>query len=257
MEDSIHMRTCIFCGDPASSKEDAWPLWLLRRIGASGPGEMSAERGRAGVFRWHQAKAGLPIRCVCRSCNNGWMSRLESQAKPVIEQLLGDDPVTLNLDDQKILAAWAIKCVMVCEGLRLEQSWAFTQEERAQLRESLALPSRARVWIAKCVNSPGLYCSARDLTGRADGLGFRVSAYVATMAFGPLAIQVLNFSLPNLVPSPGEITADLVDGPWDSLALQIWPDSCPRLPWPADMGLAGEEGLDVFSKRWKVQLQQC
>jgi hypothetical protein len=50
---------------------------------------------------------------VCTKCNTGWMERLESAARPVLEPvLLGAAPGTsrvLNPDQQAILATWAVK----------------------------------------------------------------------------------------------------------------------------------------------------
>ncbi len=247
------MRSCMFCSGRVSSNEDAWPLWLLRQIGANKPGEVNAERGREGPRSWRLARAGVLIRCVCRGCNNGWMSQLETRAKPVIEPLLDDAAVVLSADDQTTLAIWAIKSAMVYEGLRLNQSWVFTHEERTRLRESLTLPPRTKVWIAKCVDPPGPYCAASDLSGKAYASGHPVRAYVTTMAFGPLAIQVVNFRLASVIPLSVDITVDLGAGPWDSLATQVWPDPRHQVSWPATMGLAGEAGLEAFSKRWRPE----
>jgi hypothetical protein len=120
---NISMRFCMFCGGRVSSREHAWPLWLLRRVGADKLGEMNAERGGTGLRSWHLAKSGVRVRFVCIDCNNVWMSELEFRAKPVIEPLLDDVPHVLAAGHQRTLAVWAVKSAMVFEALRLNQPW--------------------------------------------------------------------------------------------------------------------------------------
>jgi len=241
----------MFCSSRVSSREDAWPLWLLRRVGADKLGEMNAERGGTGLRCWRLAKSGIRVRFVCSDCNNGWMSELESRAKPVIEPLLDDAPHVLAADHQRTLAVWAVKSAMVFEALRLNHPWVFTHEERTQLRESSTLPPRTKVWIAKCINLTGPCCAASDLFNKAPASTDQERAYVTTMAFGPLAIQVLNFRLPYIVPDSVDITTALRPGPWDSVAAQVWPHLQPLVSWPATMGLGGEAGFSAFCDRWK------
>jgi hypothetical protein len=139
------MRSCIFCGERASSKEDAWPLWLLRRLGADGPGQMSAERGNDPARTWRLVRAGWKVRCVCLGCNTGWMSDLENRAKPTVERLFSESPIALTSEDQRAMSSWATKNAMVFEALRLQPSWSFTAQERKRLRESSQLPERTTV----------------------------------------------------------------------------------------------------------------
>ena len=113
------MRYCIFCEDRATSKEDAWPLWLMRRLGATEAGIVEAQRGKQKSNTWKSGKAGPKVRFVCASCNNGWLSRLENRVKPIIEGLFDEESVTLECSDQKTLVAWGVKNAMVHEALRL------------------------------------------------------------------------------------------------------------------------------------------
>ena len=245
------MRHCMFCEGPVSTREDAWPLWLLRKVGADRPGEISGQRGGAGLRTWRVAKSSFRVRFVCRACNNGWMSDLESRSKPVIEPVLGDVVQVLNAKDQRTLAVWAVKTAMVYEALRLNQPWVFTQGERELLRESWLLPPRTKVWIAKCVNLPGPCCAASDLFSKRPASSDQERAHVTTMAFGPLAIQVVNFRLPYVIPDSTDITADLRPGPWRLTAAQVWPSLWPLMPWPPPIGLMGQTGFDVFCERWE------
>jgi hypothetical protein len=158
--------------------------------------------------------------------------------------------VTLGRDDQTTLAVWAVKNAMVYEAFRLEALWFCSESERRVLRESLRLPSRTSVWIAWCVEHASAYCSASGLRGVAETSSDQVTAYITTMAFGPLAIQVLSGKLSSSIPQSTRITLRPCPGPWDQVTIQIWPIQSEQVAWPASMGLSGELGLDTFSKRW-------
>ncbi len=55
------------------------------------------------------------VRGICADCNNGWMSRLESAAKPILTPMILGEPVTLSTADQQVVAAWATKTALVLE----------------------------------------------------------------------------------------------------------------------------------------------
>ncbi len=223
----------------------------MRQLGADEAGRVEAQRGRQAPFSWRTARGKLPVKFVCTSCNSGWMSRLENRVKPIVEGLLSDNGVTFDSSDQTSLAMWAVKNAMVFEVLRPAGTpWFFTDSERKDLRESLQIPPLTSVWIAKCVEFTGPYVSARDLGGYAEISGDPVRAFVITMGFGSLAIQVLVGKLTSSIPQSSTITGDLRPGPWDQVTIQIWPVQSERVAWPASMGLSGELELDAFSQRW-------
>ena len=242
------MRSCIFCDNRPSTKEDAWPLWLIRLL-RTGPGRIDGERGGR-RFVWRVVEPGLKVKFVCARCNNGWMSDLENRVKPIIETLVGEERVTLSSVDQATLATWAVKNAMVFEALRFGRSWFFAKTDRVALREALSPTPWTAVWIAKCVEPPGAFCSASNLSGVAGRLADQVKAYVTTMCFGPLAIQVLTYKLPSSVALSANVTAEPKPGPWEQVTIPIWPAQLAPVAWPPSLGLSGELGIEAFSKRW-------
>lgn len=244
------MRSCIFCERRATSKEHAWPMWLMQRIGATEGGRVEAQRGRQAPMTWRAGNASLTVRCVCASCNSGWMSDLENRVKPIVERLFTEQPVALDRYDQTTLAVWAGKNAMVYETLRLDSPHFFSSLDRKTLGETMSLPPHTSVWLAKCVGDAVIFCSASELGGFADASGEEVRAYVTTMSFGPLAIQVVCGQLPDSFPRSVRVTASMRPGPWHELTLPIWPIQSEQVAWPASVGLSGELGLDAFSKRW-------
>lgn len=241
------MRSCIFCDGPASTKEDAWPHWLMRLLGGN-IGIIEAERSGKEPQSWRAS--GLRVKFICSNCNNGWMSQLENRVKPIVESLFSEKRVTLDSHDQATLAAWSFKNAMVFEALRLNRSWFFDESERRSLRLAQQPVPWTSVWIAKCVDYGGDFCLGVDLKGVAGASPNEVKVYLTTMSFGPLAIQVLSGKLPEAVMLNTTVTADLRPEPWDRTTLRIWPVQREGVAWPTSVGLVGLVGLEKFSKRW-------
>ncbi len=61
------------------------------------------------------AKPELPVKWLCATCNNGWMSMLENEAKPILESILDEKLKDIDAASQSTLACWAVKTAMVLE----------------------------------------------------------------------------------------------------------------------------------------------
>jgi hypothetical protein len=244
------MRVCIFCGEQASSKEDAWPLWLMRLLPSNG--QIEAERGGNPLAMWRPGTSKLAIRCVCISCNSGWMSRLENCVKPIVLGLMDDTLKIIDSSAQSTLAQWAVKNAMVHENLYPDRPRFYRDDERHQLRMDTSIPHRTSIWLAKCVEHQGAFCFAQDLHGPLPQERGECHTYATTLAFGSLALQVVTSHLPASVHLAARITTDLNPGPWSDVAIRIWPDIVEHRKWPPKVGLNGISGLDEFGKRFRV-----
>lgn len=249
------MRTCIFCDSPVNSKEDAWPLWLVRRFGNSEKGIVEGQRGQQAPHSWRAGRFPLRTGNVCKNCNNGWMSDLENRVKPVIERFFLDEKVSIDQHEQSIVAVWICKNAMVYETLRDKASCFFTSQERKLFRESFLLPSQTSIWIAKVVGFAGLFCTASDMNGIVTETLTQVKAYTTTLAFGPFAGQILNVKMPNSIHQNTKIGENLELDPLGQTIIQIWPILANMVSWPNKIGLNGELGLDLFAHRWKPARQ--
>jgi hypothetical protein len=219
----------------------------LRRFVVSNTGRMDAERGGRHLGNWPTAR--LKVKWLCGSCNNGWMSRLENEAKPIVESILDGKLEDLDASVQSTLALWAVKTTMVLEAVDPNRLWFYSVDERQRMRAARALPQRTFVWIAKCIDQPNLYSAAKDLRTRTVLGDDNVHAFVMTMAFGSLAFQVVTIRTPATIPANVVVTYDVSEGPWDQTLVQVWPTSQDARAWPPSYGLAGELGLDAFTER--------
>jgi hypothetical protein len=126
-------RECVGCSEILTkgvrSKEHILPRWLARQV--SNPNlELKHYRRDSDVqadelLRSHDLSTFV-IKNVCVNCNNGWMSRLEEGAKPLLSGLMTMQASILQLlpEDRKVVSAWAIKTAFMI---------ASAQESVAQL----------------------------------------------------------------------------------------------------------------------------
>ena len=242
------MRTCMFCQEQASSREDIWPQWLTKLFPLSDASRMEAERGGQKLSTWQKKTPQLLLaRCVCGNCNSGWMSKLEVEMKPIVESILDEQLRFLDVSSQAVIAVWAIKTAMALEALYPERMFFYSENERQNIRAVSAIPERTSIWIAKCVNQPNIYSAGKDLrTAPGDN---EAKAYVTTMAFCSLAIQVAFIRALANLPKEIPITYDSREGPWDKTLLQVWPIIPYSQQWPPSFGLDGECGLEALIER--------
>lgn len=109
---------CVFCnGRKAKSKEHIWPRWLQDEIGGT---EKSVYQGvhLTPIFpksiRTHSGES-LVFGHVCNECNNGWMSTLENECKPILIKILTDRNAVLSLNktERQKISLWAFKTALV------------------------------------------------------------------------------------------------------------------------------------------------
>lgn len=112
-------KPCPFCGtDGPLSNEHIIPQWLLNALGirnlkivtthmATFGGVMS-RRGPMELSNFVNGR-------ICESCNNGWMSRLEAEVKPLIEALINLDSSVLDRLKplSESVARWCLKTALV------------------------------------------------------------------------------------------------------------------------------------------------
>ena len=150
---------CIFCGGGQLSREHIWPSWMKEYLPVY-PNNYRQEQFYTFTNKTHLASRSpmlkrqghtydKTLRVVCQSCNNGWMSKVEEEAKSILLPLLKSQSFIVNSDAQIILARWMALKMMVAENSQADFR-VTPQEERNKLKSSLALPENFKVWIAKC-----------------------------------------------------------------------------------------------------------
>jgi hypothetical protein len=132
---------CIFCGSGGMSKEHVWSEWtyeLVPKLKDAGHQRVVMKSskhnphitGVASDRTYQGATNTIKIKCVCeRDCNNGWMSRMETAAKPILTPLILGQPAIVSKDEARTVAAWAAMKMMVTE-FSIPEDVVSTQQER-------------------------------------------------------------------------------------------------------------------------------
>lgn len=150
-------RSCIFCGALTGlSKEHFWPEWLAPHLPPAVPNSHISElhsaegKQRRSLERRSERPGGVhtkKIRAVCSTCNNGWMSALESKAKPVILSLINRSGVVVTESAAKDLALWITVKAIVGEHATSKAALT-TEADRALVFKLQQVPSYFRIFVA-------------------------------------------------------------------------------------------------------------
>jgi hypothetical protein len=133
------------------SAEHVLPQWLRRLVQPPGTSRRTVRFDLAsGEIHDEQTKAGSGFavrpRVVCRACNNGWMSQLEEQVRPLLTPLVRGVPTALTADDGALIAAWCMKTAIVGQYVGEPVT---TRTQRLQCKESLKPVPRTKIWIGR------------------------------------------------------------------------------------------------------------
>lgn len=145
---SVKARRCIFCeSDGPLTLEHAIPQWLAAALHDMEPGDPTPEwrsqywaGGQVEDDRQHPIhRPTVVVRRVCETCNGGWMSRLERQAKPFIAPMVRGQRTTLEPAEQLVVATWASKTILAVEYHEPEMVVA-RPEDRVLVMDQLQPP---------------------------------------------------------------------------------------------------------------------
>lgn len=163
--------------------------WIGRAWGEPPPGitvqfahESFSPSGQARPTKTARAPAYF-TRAFCQTCNNGWMSRLEDQIRPVLEPMLRGLPrrTTLSLEDQRLLAFWATKTALAFQTMEDDETTWARPEDFATLFGSRVRSRTPRSgWVLAKSAMPLGYrshntCLSDTPDGEIDGFGVVLS----------------------------------------------------------------------------------
>jgi hypothetical protein len=241
---------CIFCNQLADAEEDAFPKWLVRWLDERYPEspesldlrepplvEQLIGVGGESEIRFGSLKIG--IKCVCKPCNNGWMSVIQNNhAKPILTRLLEERSVTLGLQECRSLALWGVMTSMVLDALNDPERRRFTDSERCLFWKKRLFPANTQIWIGKWRDPTGPsfvgHLLARDETPH--------KAVVNTIGFGTLVFRLVKIST-----SVSPLTRP---GPWDRSLLQIYPLHGNPIAYPPPAEIEGDSGMEELELRF-------
>ena len=235
------VETCIFCTNPADSKEDLFPRWVLERVKTRELLSRKVGDGAAELTEDQEVR----IPCVCEKCNNGWMSRLEIKCKPMVGSLLEDVGFDLDIEHQKFLAEWALKMAMVNDAYEKHDRFFTDIERQAFKNDNRVIPAGTGVWAIRF--------DGRTLSsiGSIFELGLPnnnhlVEGHVYTVTVGHLSLQVLSL---HEKADQGITQVNVAASPlkWDEILIRLWPPPTNKKQtrrWPPKYSCALVENLN-------------
>jgi len=240
---------CLFCDNNSGSREHLWPAWI-HRLKKFGPILHKIGTRPTKILEEPEQK----IKTVCGVCNNGWMSHLESDNIPIIGSMFNDLAIPLNIDQQTIVAAWAVKTAMVVDSAqgRDPASRFYRRDECVAMRLDRSIPDRTRIWIGRfalqSLSAIGTHVGmfSPEIPARTPGM-------VVDIVVGRLAIQVMTMhvhpehadkNIPDPNPKPGD---------WENQLIQIWPVDPRLVMWPPKQTFTngGPKSIATLFDRWR------
>lgn len=253
---SSMQRSCVFCpGEAKMSGEHLWSDWIGDALGPRRYIFSQETAPQTIAKRWQSNSLDLTAKVVCKQCNEGWMSNLESQhAKPAMEHLIRyGSPLSLLRTGIASIAAFAFKSTIIAYYMRRTgPKTLFPLAVRRRFAASLTIPDGVQMWLSSLAKregrTTGIFQGHTFKTPHGTVNGFEL--YVFTFGAGHLVIQVAvsrwtkNFLRRNSFP---RITKNPY---WDNLATPFWPSNGTPVLWPPPKHLS-DEMIDTFCCRWR------
>jgi hypothetical protein len=236
-------RSCVFCGGDVDSREHVYPDWLTDELPGEGIFRHEIEREGVAIPPWSTARVSMRVRQVCGACNNGWMSRLETRAKPLIGPMTRGEPFELRTwRDYATVTAWGYKTALMLALTVSRQLRYVPANEFTFFYERRRPPSNVVIWIAAYLW--GAEPQMRTGWSKPQKLVFDTGqekrhGYVIAFNVGALVFQLVSD------PFGGEYlrAADRRE----DMFLKIWPLPPEVKRWPPNRRLS-EAGLDELGE---------
>ena len=240
---------CIFCGGTGLTKEHVFPKWSRTLLEAAPSHTHSRIMVTSGPFpnsafvtpdsRAKQGFLNQRLRVVCRSCNTGWMSNIETASKDILSRLINGETVRLGEVDQRQIALWVTLKSAVFDRDDPATA-ALIADEYSYIKSNMRPPENWRIFVAKNV--------AQDWQTRIFHLGAEFMS-VNGMRQSRINTQKTMIGMKNVVlcaiSSTAQNPAGVVERMRSSAMWQIWP-FMEEFDWPLPEGL-GSDYLNQFA----------
>ncbi len=220
-------------------------LWISRRFRDGFPLELKNSYGRD---KRNLSRFGVISLAACRQCNNTWMSRLESAAKPLISAALFGETQTWDVDEQLTVATWAFKTALMLDRSN-QAGWKVPNDHFEFLYTERCPPDSSQIAIARYRPDTGQEERAVS-AGITKGPPSHEDGYRICFSVGQLVFSVhgyrgsgAGFNVQEYVGLP----SGLVVAFWNTLQT-LWPRAARTLSWPHPKGLAlNNDSLDLLT----------
>lgn len=241
------MRTCAFCPHSAKlSSEHIMGRWMNKLF--AGKGQIKYADGRGNQWEKPTAEIDWTAKIVCETCNNTWMSDIETRhAEPVLTPLIeGKRVVPIGETEARSLAIFAFKTAAVVDyAHKVSERPFFSSRIRNGFRTHLAIPNYTKMWMAGFHGHRGKVavhsCQHSGKLTQTQPL----SMFVFTCAIGHLVLQVIHVKV------FGSISFEPREE-FDGVMVPFWPELPAKLLWPFPMNLSTAAQFSALVNRWQT-----
>jgi hypothetical protein len=226
---------CVFCGAKPTTNEHVFPQWLLEVIPGAGrlKHTWAAPEGSDSQSReWTTDVLDFKAKVVCGpECNNGWMERLETRARPFLEPMIRGHRSTLLPEGAETIAHWGLKTAMMVDFAQEAEHRSVPASVYPELYAAKGVLPQTFVWVAACDFGAGALGRARTL--HLEPADPQQVGFGATLCVGHLVIEIIR------VPIEDEKTLE-IRGQLAPGIRRLWPYTN-VITWPPPVVFDREE----------------
>lgn len=246
-------QSCIFCGSRPVNREHIFSrAWIRELMPSVQPLRhrhirQGAEGASLHDIWWQKHEADLVVKCVCATCNSGWMSDIDEAAKPLATQMaLGVTTVLETVAKQLALARWMTKVAFMFDQTQARP--LVDSGDHHGFYETMRPPPSSMIWLGRALPPDGMFSAG----GRTHGLRLETgdaaetptaadaaNLYLCTVHINQLLFQVF-IARPE---SPDGIHVDRASE--GRFVRTLWPTSFVKVVWPPE-GAVPDDKLDAF-----------
>ena len=182
---------------------------------------------------WVAPEIDIKVKRVCKSCNNGWMSRLENDVQPILRPMMTASGGTISLspNDQEVLARWIYKTVLMADfaltpdKYRIPHPTPIPKSDYSTFYAHRTPPNSAVIWTAGYTGERKIHGTQREQHTLLEKTNQRIRLYLITFSVLRAVFQVLG--------ALSGILDDLpIRGDPDRGVVRIWPPRNRPIDWP-------------------------
>jgi hypothetical protein len=250
-------KRCIFCNGLGVTKEHIWAEWLNPYLPKSIVNHeiysetIFPDRTEATIKKRSGSPQSGRIRRVCRCCNNGWMSLLQEDTKPILLPLVLGEVSSLHKNNQSKLAAWIAMFTMVSEFIdKTETRIGIPATERLFLKEKQIVPPNWKKWIGNYRSEKwkGVWLhstipikSEKHIPKKHDSGLYLPNTQTTTFLVGKLYVHVLSSEIERITRSQD------IRGAGRKLLYRLWPIRSSPVNWPPPLTMSDADAEAIAS----------
>jgi hypothetical protein len=224
----------VFCKGTPVTGEHAWPAWIGEAFRANNPNTKAFGYKHTGRKALHMKRLDIRVKRICKVCNGGWMSDLESRAAPLLTTMIFQPGQTIDIGmtEQALIAQWAYKMALMLDFTNPRRTipdalYSAFHESQHKVPETASVWTAAYDWDWRIANYWQLDSHLRKTPAGVDpkGAPAEMSMFKTTIAVGCALFQIIDRI-------GGQQRVEFRDSAYAPLFLRLIPLDRDTVRWP-------------------------